>query len=425
MIQLQILSYVLQNKSMDIIENNFLTEDYFTEYLEEFRFIQNHVREYKNVPDKATFLSRFSDIELVEVTETERYLIDTIREEHLYSQSVPMLHRMAELLKTDSNAAAEYMSSHIEQLQPNYGLGGTDIISQGEERLKQYRERRDNKDKWFFESGFKELDEIIHGIQREEEFLVIYARTNQGKSWVLGKICSHVWQTGFNVGYISPEMSANSIGFRFDTLFNHFSNKSLMWGSNDVDEDAYESYLKDLKQKQNKFIVATPSDFRGALTVSKLKQWIKQYKLDLIAIDGITYLTDERGKKGDNQSTTLTNISEDLMSLSIEMHVPVLAVVQANRTGVIQGEEDGTPELESIRGSDGISHNASKVLSIRQKGDSALEIGVKKQRFGAVGKSVNYSWDINTGQFIYVQSSDKPKQKQPRDTERKRDMEMF
>ena len=372
MIQLQILSYVLQNKSMDIIENNFLTEDYFTEYLEEFRFIQNHVREYKNVPDKATFLSRFSDIELVEVTETERYLIDTIREEHLYSQSVPMLHRMAELLKTDSNAAAEYMSSHIEQLQPNYGLGGTDIISQGEERLKQYRERRDNKDKWFFESGFKELDEIIHGIQREEEFLVIYARTNQGKSWVLGKICSHVWQTGFNVGYISPEMSANSIGFRFDTLFNHFSNKSLMWGSNDVDEDAYESYLKDLKQKQNKFIVATPSDFRGALTVSKLKQWIKQYKLDLIAIDGITYLTDERGKKGDNQSTTLTNISEDLMSLSIEMHVPVLAVVQANRTGVIQGEEDGTPELESIRGSDGISHNASKVLSIRQDRKSVV-----------------------------------------------------
>lgn len=425
MIQLQILSYILQTKSMDIIENNFITEDYFNEYADEFKFIQSHVREYGNVPDKATFLSHFTDIELVEVAETEKYLIDTLREEYLYAQSVPMLQRMAELLKTDSNAAAEYMATHIEELQPNYGLGGTDIITQGMERFNQFKERKNNPDKWFFESGFKELDDIIHGIQREEEFMVIFARTNQGKSWVLAKMCAHVWKTGFNVGYISPEMSATSIGFRFDTLLNHYSNKSLMWGNSDIEEDLYESYLADLKGKPNKFIVATPSDFKGALTISKLKQWIRQYRLDMIAIDGITYLSDERGKKGDNMATTLTNISEDLMSLSVDMKIPVLAVVQANRTGVVQEEDEGTPELESIRGSDGISHNASKVLSLRQKKDSTLEIGVKKQRFGSVGGHVNYSWDINTGTFTYMPTEEKAKQKQPRAEQKTKKENMF
>lgn len=425
MIQLQVISYILQTKSMDIIENNFITEDYFPTYLDEFRFIQNHVREYGNVPDRATFLSKFSDMELVEVTETEKYMIDTLREEHLWAKSGPILQHTADLLTTDSNAAAEYIASHIDELQPNYGLGGTDIIAQGEERFNQFKERKDNPDKWFFESGFKELDEITHGIQREEEFLVIFARTNQGKSWVLAKMCAHVWQTGFNVGYISPEMSANSIGFRFDTLYNHYSNKSLMWGNSDVEEGTYEGYINDLKKHENRFIVATPSDFRGALTVSKLKQWIKQYKLDLVAIDGITYMSDERGKKGDNTTTTLTNISEDLMSLSVDMKVPVLVVVQANRNGVVQDEDEGTPELESIRGSDGISHNASKVLSLRQKKDSTLEIGIKKQRFGAVGGKVCYSWDINTGVFSYIPSDEAPKQKQPKTEQKKRDEEMF
>ena len=65
----------------------------------------------------------------------------------------------------------------------------------------------------------------------------------------------------------------------------------LLWGNSGVDD--YETYIKDLKEKQNKFIVATPADFDRRITVTKLRNWVKQYKLDMIAIDGITYLTDE------------------------------------------------------------------------------------------------------------------------------------
>ena len=97
-----------------------------------------------------------------------------------------------------------------------------------------------------------------------------------------------------------------------------------------------------IKTKNNKFIVATPLDFERKITVSKLRNWVKQYKLDLIAIDGITYMSDERGNLRDNKTTKLTNISEDLMSLSMELKIPVLVVVQANRNGA--GDE-GTLEL--------------------------------------------------------------------------------
>ena len=104
MIQLQVLSYILQTQSMDIVENNYLSDEYFWEYQDEIKFIYDHVRDYGNVPDKATFLAKFSDIDLVEVNETERYLVDTIREEYLYQKSVPVIEHMADLLKTDSNA---------------------------------------------------------------------------------------------------------------------------------------------------------------------------------------------------------------------------------------------------------------------------------------------------------------------------------
>ena len=151
MIQLQWLSKILQDKSLDIIERNYISYDYFYEYAEEFKFVQDHVREYGNVPDKATFLAKFPDIELVEVTETERYLVDTLKEEYLYQQSIPVLQKTAELLKTDSNAAAEYLASQVSVLQPQRGLGGTNIITQAQKRLEQYKERKENQSKFFFE----------------------------------------------------------------------------------------------------------------------------------------------------------------------------------------------------------------------------------------------------------------------------------
>ena len=90
------------------------------------------------------------------------------------------------------------------------------------------------------------------------------------------------------------------------------------------------------------------------------------------------------------------------MSLSMEMKVPILIVVQANRGGVAVDEDAGAPELETIRDSDGIAQNASKVISIRQTKEGVLKLEVKKQRFGAVGGKLNYQWDINTGSFTWV-----------------------
>lgn len=402
MIQLQVISKILQSKDMSFIENNYLTSEYFVGYEEEFNYIWEHYKNFGNVPDKATFLSHFSDehgnptIELVEVTESDRYLIDTLKEEYLYYKAIPIVQKIAQLLKSDANAAAEYMLYAVQDLQPDYGIQSVDIISQANDRYEQYEERKNQQDDWFITTGFQELDEQIHGLQRGEEFVVIVARVNQGKSWVLEKICTHIWQIGYNVGYISPEMGAISVGYRFDTLYKNFSNKNLMWG-NEVEN--YDEYIDKLKDNEHKFLVATPVDFQRQITITKLRNWVKQQHIDVLAIDGITYLTDERFKRGDNKTTTLTNISEDLMSLSIEMKIPILVVVQANR-GATGGEDnEGTPELENIRDSDGIAYNASKVISIRQLKNSVLRLEIKKQRFGKIGDKLDYIWDIDTGDF--------------------------
>ena len=90
------------------------------------------------------------------------------------------------------------------------------------------------------------------------------------------------------------------------------------------------------------------------------------------------------------------------MGLSMELGIPVFVVVQANRSGVVEKDSEDMPELESIRDSDGISHNASIVLSIRQTADGTLILQVKKQRNGRVGEKIQYQWSPNVGEFIPV-----------------------
>ena len=407
MVAWQILSKVLETKDISIIEQNDLTVDYFNEFEPEYNFIIGHYKQYGNVPDKQTFQFKFPDDEILEVTETDRYLIDTLREEYLYFKSTPVAQKYAELLKTDANQASAYLASMLPSLQPNYGVTGVDIVATARKRYEEYQKRKNNQEDFFFTCGLEELDELIHGIQKKEELIVLVARTNEGKSWILEKMCTHVWNLGFNVGYISPEMGDMSIGYRFDTLQRNFSNKELMWGKgSDIDDNAYLQYIEELEKRENHFVIAQPKDFKGAggVTVSKIRNWVTSNHISLVGIDGIVYLSDERAHKGDTLALALQHISEDLMTLSVELEVPVVVVVQANRGAINKEDENAMPELENIKDSDGISHSASKVISLRQTKERVLKLQVKKQRFGGVGGMLSYKWDINTGTFTFIPS---------------------
>ena len=395
MIELQVLSRVLKERNASILTLNGITEDYFITYPDEYAFIMNHLKEYGNVPDKETFLAKFTNFTIVDVTESDKYLIETFNEEHLYSLTVPVINKLADIIQTDSKAAVEYLQSQLPSLIQNNAVLGVDIVSQARERQREWQERRENKERFCIPTGFEELDEITGGWQRGEEFAVLFARTGQGKSWILIKTLEHAWRIGKRVGLIEPEMSAIKTGYRFDTLSGNISNSALTRGDDAPD---YEKYIEQLSKNEIPFFVASPKDFRRNITVSKLRAFIESNKLDILGVDGISYLKDERKQRGDNRTTGLTNISEDLMDLSIELKIPIIVVCQSNREGA---KDDDAPDLENIRDSDGIAYNASTVIAARQKGPG-IELTIRKNRNGKSGDKLIYLWDIDKGTFQYI-----------------------
>lgn len=410
MVEMQVISRVLKDKNLSLLTLNNITDDYFITYQSEYEFIKNHVQNYGNVPDKETFLAKFPDFTIVEVSESDKYLIDTFNEEHLYAKAVPVVNKIAELMQTDSNAAIEYLNSQLDSLKVRSAVMGTDIISQARKRYEEYEEMKANPEKFQISSGFDQLDRIIGGWRRGEELVVIFARTGQGKSWILIKSLQHAWRQGYRVGLIEPEMSDVKTGYRFDTLYGHLSNRSMVRGE---ELPGYGEYIDTLEKQETPFFVVSPKEFNRRITVSKLRSFVETNNIDILGIDGISYLTDERMKRGDNRTTQLTNISEDLMDLSIELKVPIIVIAQSNREGA---NEDSAPGLENIRDSDGIAYNCSIAISARQK-DEKMELNVRKNRNGVTGDKISYLWDIDTGKFVFVENEDDENQAPARSTD--------
>ena len=166
MVVLQTINRIIKTGNFDFVLNNNLTKEMFLEYENEFEYINNFYNQYGKVPDKETFLSQFPDFNLIEVAESEKYLLDKLNEEYLYFKTVPVVQNVAEKLKTNSDEAVEYLLQEIPKLTSLQKTDGVDIIQKAEERFSEYQKKLNGQDTQYITTGFEELDTIFKGFNR-------------------------------------------------------------------------------------------------------------------------------------------------------------------------------------------------------------------------------------------------------------------
>lgn len=416
MIELQALNHIINDKDVDFL--NMFDDKYYNNYKEHYNFILKHYKTYKNIPDIASVLEAFPEFQPLEVSESVSYLKHRLYEEYVFTDCVEIINGTEGKWAKDAVKTKDELIKKLSSIQEPNRTYGIDIIKTAPTRYDTLLAKQADRDAYLFSTNLNELDMILNGgLRRGEELVVIYARTNNAKSWIAEKLAVEVWTgprdakgnptgKGENVGFFSPEMSAIEVGYRFDTLFKNFDNHGITGADGQFNSDPYKKYVNTLASKDRPvFNVVTPLDFPDKrVTVTEIKRWIEALDLKMVVIDGLTYLTNERSHKGKNTTENLTDIAEDLMLLSMEKKIPIVVVMQANRTGA--RDSDGevsteSPELDTIRGSDGISHNASRAISV-YKAKDVIKLYLSKNRYGEKGQHLFYQVDINTGKFIYT-----------------------
>lgn len=212
-------------------------------------------------------------------------------------------------------------------------------------------------------TGFYDLDRLTSGLQKPN-LIIVAARPSTGKtSFALMLAQNAAIEAGAVVGYFALEGSKRSLVTRMlaqqsrvdaNRLRNGFLSR-LEWAE-------IAKALGVLSECKISF------DDTPGMTVLEMRAKARrlaeeQKKLDLIIVDHIQ-LARGREKKYASENLMLTEISNDLVGLSKELNVPLVALSQMSRKS--EDRSDHTPQLADLRGSGTLEQDADVVAFLHR-----------------------------------------------------------
>ncbi|MBL9215364.1 MAG: replicative DNA helicase [Opitutaceae bacterium] len=244
-------------------------------------------------------------------------------------------------------------------------------------------------------SGFKDLDAMTFGFQRQE-MIVIAARPSMGKTSFALNIAEAAAMPKQGKGdpvptmIFSLEMSSSQLALRMLCSRSRVNIKLLRDGL--VGRDGRE--VNALGQTAEEFKKAPILiDDSSNLTImemrAKARRIYARRKLGLIIVDYLQLLsgTDPRAPR----EQQVAEVSRGLKAMAKELDLPVIVLSQLNRSSE---KENRTPRLSDLRESGSIEQDADVVLMLSRPKDAdekfqtaagAADLIVAKQRNGPVG----------------------------------------
>lgn len=215
------------------------------------------------------------------------------------------------------------------------------------------------------------LNEATGGMQ-PEDFIVLYARPKQMKTWIACAVASYAYTMGYRVLVYSKEMAVRVLARRCVSIICQVDYEELKKGSLDPDEaEAVFEMLEDLANwekstarggRRAAMSFISDRDLRRSgergVTVDVLSAEAERFEADLVIADGFYLMLDGRTNQRSREWKQVGNISSDLKAMAQVLGIPVFGTTQANR-GASKTVGD---DVDEIGYADAIGQDADLVM---------------------------------------------------------------
>jgi len=266
------------------------------------------------------------------------------------------------------------------------------LLTQVVERIETLYGRDNSSDVTGTATGFTDLDRMTSGLQAGD-LVIVAGRPSMGKTAFSINIAENVaLDSKLPVAIFSMEMGASQLAMRMLGSVGKLNQHDLRTGR--LQDDDWGRLTHALGKLNDAPIHIDESAALSALEVrARSRRLHRQHGgLGLIVVDYIQLMSSNAGKASENRATEISEISRSLKSLAKELHVPVVALSQLNRS--LEQRPNKRPVMSDLRESGAIEQDADLILFIYRdevyNSDSPdkgkAEIIVGKQRNGPIGK---------------------------------------
>ena len=253
-------------------------------------------------------------------------------------------------------------------------------------------------------TGFRDLDYALTGLNKSDLILVA-ARPGMGKTaFALNIALNAAKASKKDVVVFQLEMSKDQLASRFLASEALIESQKLKTGNLGEDDWIKIARATNALAKTKIYVDDNP-----AITVAEIKAKCRRLGdgLGLIVIDYLQLM--QSGKKNDNRTQEVAEISRSLKIMAKELNVPVMCLSQLSRAA--EQRADKKPILSDLRESGAIEQDADIVMFIyrddyyndESEHKNVAEIIIAKNRHGATG-SVYLQW---IGQYTTFSSQDR------------------
>lgn len=240
-------------------------------------------------------------------------------------------------------------------------------------------------------TGFSDLDEMTSGLQ-PADLVIIAGRPSMGKTAVAMNIAEHAAiKCGKPVLVFSLEMPGDSLAMRMMSSLGRIDQHKLRTGQLTDDDWPRITSAVGILSEASLFIDDTPGLSPQEMRARSRRMMKEHGQLGLIVIDYLQ-LMHVPGYRPENRVGEISEISRSLKALAKELHVPVIALSQLNRS--LEQRTDKRPVMSDLRESGAIEQDADLIGFIYRDevyhedspDKGTAEFIIAKQRNGPIGK---------------------------------------
>lgn len=208
------------------------------------------------------------------------------------------------------------------------------------------------------DTGYPKLNDIIDGIHAE--YIVIGARTGQGKTALALNLASNMIKNGVKVAYFSLEMTAEECVERMISMGTRIAKRRIDYGTLTTSEYSFiEQKIDSIYESSIVFDDAMRQDIFEI--AAKIRSYVRIEKCQIVFLDHLSLIGYPQ-KERLIRSEQFLKISQEIMSLVKELQVPIVVISQLGR-----GAEGETPKVSDIRESGGIEQDAHLVMLLNKQ----------------------------------------------------------